>query len=326
MARAIPVRGAMGTLLFVLMFILSFLVLYFFGDRKSPMFFFLGTFTVFLLIAVVVCFDNLGRYNKLVQKSEEMRNAEFNLTRCPDYWRKRVVRDPVSGAKVHMCSNELVPGQFVSGSLTGGGTNGYLGVTVDSLREKAEYKDADASVNAPAGATPGAGAAGATPGAGAAGATPPAGAAGTERFVAGPKRGVPKRGVREGFAALKVGDAGYAENLHQHTNIDLDVHDDVTPLEGNNYNRRHTHKFRRAITGTHSHTGVIGANPFGDGTDGMDMYDAAYDNFNHWINPMDTEGGGQGMEINLNKLNETENKCDLANVFPWTQAYTKCTV
>ena len=311
MARAIPVRGAMGTLLFVLMFILSFLVLYFFGDTQSPLFYFLGTFTVFLLIAVVVCFDNLGRYNKLVQKSEEMRNADFNLTRCPDYWRKRVVRDPVSGGKVHMCSNELTPGQYVGGTLTGGGDNAYMGFNIDDLRSQAKYKDAEPSVNAPL-----------TPPAGG-GATPPAGAGtGAEGFVAGPTK---KRGTREGFRNLQVGEPGYAENLHKHTNVDMIVHDDVVPQEGNSYNLRHTHRFTRAMSGIHSHTGMDGAFWGGD-ADGMELYDAKYNNFDHWISPMDTESGVQGMEINLNKLNESENKCALANKLPWTQAYTKCTV
>lgn len=306
MARAIPIRGAMGTLFYVILFILSFLVLYFFGDTKSPMFYFLGGLTLWLLLAIVTCFDNLGKYNKLVEKSEAMRNTDVTFTRCPDYWRKRVVTNPMDSSKVYMCSNEYAPGKFVSGSLVGEGTgrNEYMNFTVDEMRAKAKYDENDDSspaVPPPTTSPP------ASP--------PPA----TETFVAGPG----KKATREGFRNLPRDHPDYDKYAHTHTNIDMHVHRDVRAVGDNKYATPHTHMFRRASVGTHSHYGTEGS--FWEGeTEDANMYDAKYNNFNHWLNPLDTEGTAKAMEINLNKLNTAENKCELANTFPWTQAYTAC--
>lgn len=49
---------------------------------------------------------------------------------------------------------------------------------------------------------------------------------------------------------------------------------------------------------------------------------------NNWINPtpedMTKIGVTKGVEINLDRLNEAENVCELAKNFYWTEAYNKC--
>lgn len=49
---------------------------------------------------------------------------------------------------------------------------------------------------------------------------------------------------------------------------------------------------------------------------------------NNWINPtpadMSKIGVTEGVEINLDRLNEAENVCKLAKNFYWTEAYNKC--
>jgi hypothetical protein len=81
---------------------------------------------------------------------------------------------------------------------------------------------------------------------------------------------------------------------------------------------------------SHSETKLDGSHSHAIGADSVTMdgkkkeYVPEHDNFDYWINPYTKDNGDKVMEINLEKLNETENKCDLARQFPWTEAYSKC--
>ena len=111
----------------------------------------------------------------------------------------------------------------------------------------------------------------------------------------------------------------YESNLHTHTNVDLYVNSNIARA-GDNVTP-HEHVFLGSTSGTHSHKPGEGTSWNGEEAK---PYVAEFDNFNHWINPQPTENGLSGMEINLTKLNEATNKCELANKFPWVEAYNKC--
>jgi len=49
-----------------------------------------------------------------------------------------------------------------------------------------------------------------------------------------------------------------------------------------------------------------------------------YEHNQNWINQSTNEINPNGVEINLTKLNEAENKCELSKMFHWTEAYDKC--
>jgi hypothetical protein len=44
----------------------------------------------------------------------------------------------------------------------------------------------------------------------------------------------------------------------------------------------------------------------------------------NWINSAPENTGSHGVEINLDRLNEADNKCQLSKHFYWTEARNKC--
>lgn len=49
-----------------------------------------------------------------------------------------------------------------------------------------------------------------------------------------------------------------------------------------------------------------------------------YEHGQNWINSSPNEIHPNGVEINLTRLNDAENKCELSKKFHWTEAYDKC--
>jgi hypothetical protein len=286
----LSVKGSFGTLLFLMLFFICALAAYVMGDYKSPVFYFLVTMAFFLFLAVLSCIDNIRTFAKIVKKTEEDENKAVVLDTCPDYWTRTVVRNP-STQKLHtLCRNVLNYDQYVSGSVDGTSphANAVLGTDIQSLREMAVYPEtADSAAEGSTEATVG----------------------GTED-------------VTETF--IEPGHPDYDKHWHRHKTIDYVVHDDVVDKDGKAYDDVHGHTFYNENSGHHSHypgeeAGISGL------TSSTKNMPPKYNNYNHWISPYDNASGKPlGMEINLSKLNEAENKCELANTLPWTEANVKC--
>ena len=57
-----------------------------------------------------------------------------------------------------------------------------------------------------------------------------------------------------------------------------------------------------------------------------DRYQEKYNNFTNWVSPYKTKGGKYAIEINLRKLNEVVNTCELAKHFIWSDVQNNCTM
>lgn len=120
--------------------------------------------------------------------------------------------------------------------------------------------------------------------------------------------------------------------FYGHPNYDSHshVHEDVNVVfSGNNVSPTpnttaqispHTHP-NMPLSGRHSHSSDGNNNSTGLT---FDQYQVTDKNFENWINPYTKQDGNTVMEINLDELNSTNNKCDLARQLPWTEAYSKC--
>lgn len=303
MATAIPVKGAFGTILFMMLFVLCFLFTYLFGNPNQPFFYFISILTCGLFVCVLVCIDNLRTFSAYAKKKKNFDAADVIFRTCPEYWTKKHVTDPKTKLLHTMCYNNMGQDMFVSGSLTDNNNSSYMNTTIDAMRNEAKFPQSNVEpslsnilensdvvcsnlqviqsncdTDVPASTSP----------------------------------------VVEQFMNLDPDDPDYTKNLHTHTSVDLYVNSNITN-HGDNVTP-HSHVFLGTTSGTHSHR--PGAGGSWEGAD--DSYAAEFDNFDNWINPHKTNGGLAGMEINLTKLNESENKCELANKFPWVEAYSKC--
>jgi hypothetical protein len=138
MAQALPIKGALGTILFMMMFVVLFLVTYFFGDSKTPVFYFLVVLTLFMFIAVLMCIENIQAYTKMTEEWEKQTNQDVVLTSCPQYWTKQYAIDPATKKKHTFCNNKIEPDMYVSGSVDNM-NNAYLNKSLTDLRADATY-------------------------------------------------------------------------------------------------------------------------------------------------------------------------------------------
>lgn len=272
---ALPIKGAFGTILFMMLFVLCFLFTYLFGDSTQPFFYFILVVTCGLFVCVLVCIDNLKAFSKYAKESQEFDEEDVYFNTCPDYWTKRRVVDPSTKLSHTMCYNTMKNDMFVSGSLTNNDLNAYLGTSIADLRASMSNTSNTSNTSNPS---------------------------------------------LEAFTNLNPEDPEYEDNLHTHTSVDLIVNSNLSTDSGSNTSP-HGHVFLGSTSGTHSHK--PGQGGFW-GENGVIPYAADFDNFDNWINPHNTGNGRVGMELNLTKLNEADNKCKIANTFPWVEAYTKC--
>jgi hypothetical protein len=269
----------------MMLFVLCFLFTYLFGDSTQPFFYFILVVTCGLFTSVLVCIDNLKTFSKYAKESQEFDDEDVYFRTCPDYWTKRRVVDPTTKLPHTMCYNTMQNDMFVSGSLTNNDANTYLGTTITDLR--ASMSNASMS----------------------------------NAVIASMSNAViASNADLEGFTNLNPEDPEYEENLHTHTSVDLIVNSNLSTDSGSNASP-HGHIFLGSTSGTHSHK--PGEGGFWGDT-GVSPYTADFDNFDNWINPHNAGNGRTGMELNLTKLNEADNKCEIANTFPWVEAYTKC--
>ena len=118
----------------------------------------------------------------------------------------------------------------------------------------------------------------------------------------------------------------YAANLHQHHNLYLITREGTSNVEsmgGNSYSNAHTHYIQMGV-GYHSHDqgGLAGEITGTYGQVNLNEYVPTHSNFDYWINPSPSD---EGMEINLKKLNEAKNTCELGKMFAWVEPHAKCT-
>ena len=241
-------------------------------------------------------------------------NKNAKLTTCPDYWTKKVVIDPSTDEQVVMCYNEHIDidgnAQYLGGTLeleegTAGVVQGDDEAGVTNLEPEADTEDAVFNFSA-------------------------------DSIFSGRNlndvRSLANTGDNtflnedtvEGFKMYRTRDPGYFEHRHTHEMVKRVIDGRVTTSDDSvdnvDLNHSHTKYYGR---GYHSHDRNEGAG-LTDFVGADDRYKITKGNFENWISPYKTESGKYAIEINLKKLNEAQNTCELASKFVWSDVMNNC--
>ena len=101
-----------------------------------------------------------------------------------------------------------------------------------------------------------------------------------------------------------------AEGVHIHHMSPIVVHDHTDAMMTHDHvHGKHPHNHQNVMPGPVGNN-INKSRPFEHGE--------------NWINKTTDNIHPNGVEINLSKLNEAENKCDLTKMFHWTEAFEKC--
>lgn len=126
---------------------------------------------------------------------------------------------------------------------------------------------------------------------------------------------------------IKPGETDYEKYHHVHNDVVVNANGSLHTNDGSGSvyasgTLNHPHTFS-GIAHSFEHSHIPGESD--DILSGINnrYYSGSLSNFNNWINPYSTNGLNT-IEINLNKLNDATNTCDLTRHFAWTEAETKC--
>jgi hypothetical protein len=307
-ATIVPLKGLFGTFILLAVFVVLFIVMIGTFELQEPKFFLIPVvFSVGLALLRSIRIINeiiKGKEDDLVE-----RNMQVFLNTCPEYWIKDTVNlvdsDTSDVSRVNICKNYSKDQdgkiQFVGGSGEKFAQNFKGTHTLDATTAEGKMDEVITNLNAE---------------------FPPQ----TEGFQQ-PEylhssdlnritRGNPNdleddRMVTYVDTANDEENLGRTEQLHtlsgkhihykgnaiMHDNNSGDIHEDVS---GYGWHVHDTHH----LSGENVRTG--------------DNYSS------NWINRAPDSTGSHGVEINLDRLNEADNKCQLAKHFYWTEARNKC--
>lgn len=306
--------------LFIVTVVLGFAVSYI--NFSNPMAWLFITLFFGCFITFIRALYSMNKLNKLSSMSVSSAdifsgktlNKNAKLTTCPDYWTKKVVIDPNTDEQVIMCYNEHIDTDGNAHYL--GGTleldEGSIGTIVNNdetgatdLNPVANTEDAVFNFSADS-------------------------IFGSDnldnvRALATTEDGdFLNQDTVEGFKMYRVGDSGYNEHRHTHEMvkrvIDGDVITNDESVDNVDPNHTHTKYYGR---GYHSHDRNEGMG-LTDFIGSDDQYKITKGNFENWISPYKTKSGKFAIEINLKKLNEAKNTCELASNFVWSDVMNNC--
>jgi hypothetical protein len=294
MSRKLSLRSLFGTLLFVFITVIIVIILYISKTKPNqPLFWFLGVLFIGMFLCVMTCISNINSTIKIQDKHIQEKDLNIMFHTCPEYWTKRIVQDN-NNQNVTMCHNNIGTNKFINGSFTSNVDNGFVNnqLSTSNLSDLRNLWTSNIEEGY------------------------------TEYHNPGTNDG--SLSVEE--YNKKV--SNYTSNLHEHNNLYLITEGDgVNQKNNNGYDIKHRHRYPQG-RGFHSHdeSGMDGE--MGNGTFSQygESYKPTNSNFDYWLNPylVDEKNSKYSMEINLNKLNESKNKCTLAKRFPWVEANAKC--
>jgi len=296
MNRKLSLGSIFGTLFFLIMTLLLGLVLYITADFTRPETWLYMTLFIGMFIGLLIALGNINTSIKLNDHLLDKKRLDINLHSCPDYWTRHTVINDKTKQPVVMCYNHIEgTSSFVYGDMKKNSPEfdpKFTSDTLNDMRQMAVYKvDPDA---------------------------PKPDCEPTDMKTHEETTTTP---VVETFQTYQIGDPDYKKFRHTHTNIDRIVHADLANHDPN-FVEPHEHVYLNSDRGSHSH-GLNGGNDDSDGIHIEEKYRETDSNFSHWINPYQMDDK-RAMEINLTKLNNAENLCDLSSPFAWVEAQTKC--
>lgn len=269
-------------------------------DKRSPLVWLVGTMFIGMFIAFVNAINNM---NTLLSKGFLLTSNNFysdinnsvNLSSCPDYWTKNIVYDHQSKTSTTMCYNHFQHNGndvFIGGELIKTTTAGTGGIPQDSYYFSADSVFPNMSLDE------------------------------VRALAEYPENNFP---VIENFGFIRSGEPGYQQNLHTHSSSTHIIDGNITPGASAGNIAYHNHVYQMGAI-THSHTGLSqdALNSLAQQFPIHVAYTETYGNFDHWISPFRLSNGKYAIEINLTKLNQASNACELAKKFIWTEALNKC--
>jgi len=290
MNRVITFASLIATVVFLtLTFVLGF-VIYSSIDRVSPMFWFIATVFIGSFISLLICLGNINSTVKLAQhKIMKKHKNDINFTTCPDYWTKRLVSN--DGKTYTMCYNQFMDQNgmavFIDGTMSSNNDGFYfnnpnLTNPLDDATKAASNLNVYRNM---------------------------ADYSNIETFVATNMYG----------EYTDSSHPAYMANLHTH-DLAIVADSNNPAIDGNNNVAQHTHIYYNQGRRSHSHS--LGWNENDNDRTTMFEHIEGMSNFNYWINPVSSRYLGPNeyaTEINLTKLNEANNSCELAKMFNWSE-------
>jgi hypothetical protein len=299
MNRKLSLGSIFGTLFFLIMTLLLGVILYITADFGRPETWLYVSLFIGMFIGLLIALGNINTSIKLNDHLLDKKLLDINLHSCPDYWTRHTVINEQTNQPVVMCYNHIEgTSSFVYGDMKRNSPEfdpNFTSETLNDMRQKAVYK-VDPDAQKPD-------------------CEPKEMKTSSEEATSTP--------VVETFQTYRRDDPDYEKYKHTHTRIDRIVHSDIANHDPN-WVEPHEHVYLNSDRGSHSH-GVNGENDnASDELQVDEKYRETDSNFSHWINPYQMEDDKRAMEINLTKLNTTENLCDLSSPFAWIEAQTKC--
>ncbi|QOI90207.1 hypothetical protein QKU58_gp124 [Pyramimonas orientalis virus] len=327
MNRVITLVSIFATMFFFVLTAILGLLAHNIADPKQPIFWLITTLFIGMFIAFLVCLTNIRESVKVSeQKLQKKTTTETNLTTCPDYWTKQVVRNELTKEDVVMCynlvNNDKNKNVFIDGTLSkieGGlpedpidysfdGINfnihhfaNGVGSNLSYYRSMAKFKETPDYIVSTMGP----------------------GSENVEGFVDyDEKDSNPTALHRSGY--IEPGHPDYQTYEHTHNTVINHLGEDISARNPDDI-KNHSHYIQ---VGPRFHSHYPDHVDDGGHSQSQQYYSVTNSNFDHWINPRDiayNDGTKKtAIEINLNKLNLTTNTCELAKLFNWSEAKTKC--
>lgn len=307
-ATIVPLKGLFGTFILLAVFVVLFIVMIGTFELQEPKFFLIPVvFSVGLALL-----RSIRIINEIIKGKEEdlvERNIQVFLNTCPEYWIKDTVNlidsDTNDISRVNICKNYSKDQdgkiQFVGGSgekfahnfkgdstLTATTTEGKIDEVITNLNN--EFR------------------------------SPPEGFQQPEYLHSNN----PNRITR--------GNPNDVQDDRMVTYLDTtETIDNLDSTEKLNTLTPGTHVHYKGNAIMHNNSGEIHEDVSGYGWHVHDTHRLSGENVrtgdsysSNWINRAPDNTGSHGVEINLDRLNEADNKCQLGKHFYWTEARNKC--
>lgn len=302
MNRILSLFAIFTTMFFFVLTTILGLLLYSIGNPNQPIFWLLATLFIGMFIGFLVCLTNIRTTVKIGEMTALKKNSNSTkLTTCPDYWTKQIVHNEKTNETVVMCynllNNDKEKGIFIDGTLTKIQNGEEVDYSFDNTHfDGEEVHNLSYYRNL---------------------AKTPAQVSVAENIV-------------ENFNEVSVygeyrpGHPDYEKYKHSHNNIEVHAGDSIS--SDNTSISPHTHIYNMYGPRYHSHGSSFDeSDPY---YQNQYKYTVTDKNFDNWINPRDIHIANNetktAIEINLNKLNMTANPCELAKLFNWSEATSKC--
>ena len=294
--RFIPTFSFFATI-FLFITTVSLGLVFAYMDKSSPLVWLIGTLFIGMFIAFINAVNNM---NQLLSKGNSITSNDFyadidgsiNFTSCPDYWTKNIVYDHDSKTSTMMCYNHFENNgndMFIGGELIKTTSTGTGGVPQDNYYFSPDSLFPNRNL----------------------------------QEIRDMARFPEAEAVVEQFNLIRRGEDGYESNLHTHSSSTHIIGGSIDN-NGNNI-PYHSHTYHMGpISHSHRNLSPDALNAIAQQFPLHVAYTETHGNFDNWISPFRLPNGKYAMEINLTKLNQAENACELAKMFIWTEALNKC--